>query len=80
MKADTSLINRITVNAKVMAGKPTVRGTRVTVELILTALAAGLSFEMIIEEYVIVEKEDIQACLLYASQLVKEETIHEIAA
>jgi uncharacterized protein (DUF433 family) len=49
------------------------------VEQILNSLAAGLSFESIKEDYPMLEKEDIQACLLYASSLVQGETIHSIA-
>jgi len=79
MKVDQTLINRITVNPKVMVGKPTVRGLRITVEQILNSLAAGLNFESIKEDYPMLEKEDIQACLLYASSLVQGETIHSIA-
>jgi uncharacterized protein (DUF433 family) len=79
MKVDETLINRITVNPKVMVGKPTVRGLRITVEQILNSLAAGLNFESIKEDYPMIEKEDIQACLLYASSLVQGETIRSIA-
>jgi uncharacterized protein (DUF433 family) len=80
MKVDETLINRITTNPKVMVGKPVVRGMRITVEQILKSLASGLTFEMIQQDYPMIEKEDIQACLLYASRLVQEETVHEIAA
>ena len=50
------------------------------VEQILKSLAAGLTFEEIISEFPMIENQDIQACLIYASQLVKEETVHDIAA
>jgi uncharacterized protein (DUF433 family) len=49
-----------------MVGKPTIRGTRLTVEHLLKALAGGLTFEQLHDDYPFLEQEDIQACLLYA--------------
>jgi uncharacterized protein (DUF433 family) len=62
------LLKRIRVNPKVMVGKPVVRGTRLTVEFILGMLAQGDSVEDILAEYPDLVKEDIQACLLFASR------------
>jgi uncharacterized protein (DUF433 family) len=61
-----------------MVGKPTIRGLRITVEQILKALAGRLKTEEILEEYPDVEKEDVQAVLLYASELVNEEQVFEV--
>jgi uncharacterized protein (DUF433 family) len=61
-----------------MVGKPTIRGLRITVEQILKALAGGLKTEEILEEYPDLEKEDVQAVLLYASELVNEEQVFEV--
>ena len=60
------LLERITLNAQVMTGKPTIRNTRLTVEHILKAYAAGLTFEQLKEDFPFLEYADIQACLLYA--------------
>ncbi|MEK6581806.1 MAG: DUF433 domain-containing protein [Nitrospirota bacterium] len=60
------LLNRITVNSEVMVGKPTIRGLRITVEQISKALAGGVTVEEILEDYPELEKEDIQAALMYA--------------
>ena len=49
-----------------MTGKPTIRNTRLTVEHILKAYAAGLTFEQLKEDFSFLEYADIQACLLYA--------------
>ena len=49
-----------------MTGKPTIRNTRLTVEHILKAYAAGLTFEQLKEDFPFLEYADIQACLLYA--------------
>jgi uncharacterized protein (DUF433 family) len=79
MQVDNTLLNRITINPKVMVGKPVVRGMRITVEQILKSLAAGIQFEELKQDYPFLEQDDIKACLLYASNLVGEETIHSIA-
>ncbi len=69
MKNQT-LLDRISLNPKVMVGKPTIRGLRITVEQILKALANGVSTQELLEEYPELEPEDIQAVLSYASELV----------
>jgi uncharacterized protein (DUF433 family) len=63
---DQQLLERITLDPKVMVGKPVVQGTRLTVEFILNLLAHGASTTEIIEEYDGLTEEDIQACLLFA--------------
>ena len=72
------LLERITIDPDVMVGKPTIRGLRITVEHILKALAGGLKIEELLEEYPELEKEDIQAALIYASELVNEEQIFAV--
>ena len=78
MKNQT-LLGRITVNPKVMVGKPTIRGLRITVEQILRALANGISTQDLLEDYPELEPEDIQAVLLYATELVSEEQVFSVA-
>ena len=73
------LLDRITLNPKVMVGKPTIRGLRITVEQILSALASGISVNDLIEDYPELEAEDIKAVLIYALELVKEEQIFAVA-
>ncbi|HZQ08172.1 MAG TPA: DUF433 domain-containing protein [Anaerolineae bacterium] len=65
---DQQLLERITTDPKVMVGKPVIRGTRLTVEYILNLLGHGSSFEDIMNEYQGVTREDIRACLLFASR------------
>jgi uncharacterized protein (DUF433 family) len=74
------LLKRITVNPKVMVGKPTVRGLRITVEQILKALAGGVTSEELLEDYPELENEDIQAVLLYAAELAQEERVYAVNA
>lgn len=80
MQNQENLLARITVNSTVMVGKPTIRGTRLTVEHILKALAGGLTFEDLHEDFPFLEAEDVKACLMYASQLVENERVYAIAA
>ena len=75
---DHKLLNRITYNPEVMVGKPTIRGLRITVDQILKALAANIDIREILLDYPELEKEDIQAVLLYAGQLVEEERVFKI--
>ena len=56
-----------------MVGKPVIKGTRLTVEFILNLLAQGSTAEEIIEEYKGLTLEDIQACLLFASTLSRQD-------
>jgi len=65
---DQLLLERITLNPKVMVGKPVIRGTRLTVEFILNLLTHGATTAEIIEEYNGLVPEDIQACLLFAKE------------
>jgi len=69
------LLNRIKVDPEVMVGKPTIRGLRITVKQILKALGGGVTVEELLEDYPELEKEDIQAALIYASELVDEEQV-----
>lgn len=66
--SDQQLLERIACDPKVMVGKPVIKGTRLTVEYILNLLAHGSSAADILDEYDGLASEDIQACLLFASQ------------
>ena len=68
--------DRIEINPKVMLGKPVIRGTRITVELILRKLSEGASEVDLAEAYPRLIPEDIQAVIRYAADtLAHEETI-----
>lgn len=62
--------DRITIEPDVCNGKPVIRGTRITAQTILEFLAAGDSMDDVLEEYPSLKREDIQACLEYASKLL----------
>lgn len=65
---DNKLLERITSDPEIVAGKPVIRGTRLTVEYILNLLAHGATIKEITEEYPGLEEKDVQACLLFASR------------
>jgi len=72
---EQQLLERIMVNTRIFGGKPIIRGRRLAVEHILGMLAAGDSIETLLEGYPWLEKEDVQACLIYAQRLVSHERI-----
>lgn len=65
------LLDRITVDADVLVGKPVIRGTWVPVYLIVELVANGMTNKEILKEYPRLKEEDIKAVLLYASKLVE---------
>ena len=77
MIQETELLDRITFRVDIFGGKPIIRGMRFAVEHVLEMLAAGDSVETILSEYPILEREDIQACLLYAHRSLAGEETHE---
>lgn len=70
-----TLANRITIDADVMQGKPVIRGTRITVDLVLRKLAEGARESDLLDAYPHLTTEDIRAALTYAADTVSHETI-----
>ena len=58
---------RVELNPEVLAGKPVVKGTRLSVQLILELLADGWSSEEVLEQYPTLTRDDVLACLRYDS-------------
>jgi len=79
-KADAELTRRIVSDPKVTAGKPVIRGTRLTVDHILTRLAHGDRAEDILAEYTYLQPDDIRACLLLASRCMEDVSCLSVAA
>ncbi len=69
------LLKRISVDAKVMVGKPVIRGTRIPVELILRMLAQGIPEGEILREHPRLQAEDIRAALAYAAEVLAHEDV-----
>jgi uncharacterized protein (DUF433 family) len=67
---------RISIDPKVLAGKPIIKGTRIAVELILELLANGWTKEKIFKNYPQLKEEDITAALLYATEVLKAEKVY----
>jgi uncharacterized protein (DUF433 family) len=78
--SDLELLERISVNPKIMAGKPVIKGTRLTVELILNLLAHGATNTEILEEYDGLTEADIRACLLFAENTLKDASFMPLTA
>ena len=75
-----NLLSRITFSKEVLCGKPTIRGLRISVAMILELLAKEASIPEILEDYPELEVADIHAALLYAYRLVANEEIVERVA
>jgi len=73
------LLERIITDPKIMVGKPTIKGTRLTVQLILKLLAQGMSTQEILNEHPHITEEDIHACLLFAANSLDTTTFTHFA-
>ncbi len=67
--------SRIIADPKVMLGKPVVKGTRITVELVLERLAGGASVDDLLRSYPLLVREDVHEALLFAAQAVRMERV-----
>lgn len=74
-----NLLSRINSNPAVMLGKPVMKGTRITVELLLRKISGGYSFEEILEMYPHLTQEDILAAVEYAASAIANERILQAA-
>jgi uncharacterized protein (DUF433 family) len=72
-----NLLGRITTNQNVLCGKPAIRGTRISVEMILEKLAKNVSVEDIMSQYDI-EEQDIRAALTYAQMTLANEEVYDV--
>ena len=72
------ILERIAINPKIMTGKPVIKGTRLTVQFILNLLANGAEIKEILEEYPNITREDVLACLFYASETIENTTFMPI--
>lgn len=64
-------VSRMVIDPAICNGSPVIRGTRITVQTVLEFLSAGDRPETILEEYPMLEMEDVMACLDYSSRLMK---------
>lgn len=68
--------DRIVVDPSVLAGKPIVKGTRISVEFVIDLLARGWTTSQVLGEYDHLTPEDVQACLAYASHVLRSERVY----
>jgi uncharacterized protein (DUF433 family) len=69
---------RITVDPRILVGKPVVKGTRIAVEMVVDLLAAGWTLQQILDSYPTLTEEDVRACLAYASEVLHSEKVYPI--
>jgi len=69
---------RIVANPDVLVGKPVIKGTRISVELVIDLLAAGYTPQQIVEQYDHLTAEDIRACLAYAKEVIQAERVYAV--
>ena len=74
------LINRIKVDPEICHGKPTIRGLRYPVKDMLELLASGMTIDELLKDYPDLERDDLLACIAYASRLIHVKSIHKIAS
>lgn len=75
----TDYFNRIEINPRVMLGKPVIKGTRITVELILEELSAGKSVEDLLKAFPRLDRQSILAALAFAADALKGEKVYPIS-
>ena len=69
---------RITMNPKILAGKPIIKGTRISVEFVLELLSSGMDIDNILKEYTHLKKDDILAALEYATNSLRHEEVYPL--
>ena len=79
MTTENKLLKRITARPDVFGGKPIIRDIRISVELILSLLAQGISQEAILDDYPDLEPEDIRACNAYARAVIAGDTLAAVS-
>ena len=75
---DADLLKRITVNPEVLGGRPIIRGMRISVELVLSLLAQGATWQDLLADYPDLEPEDIRACLAYAHAVIAHDSLDTV--
>ena len=80
MKDELDYLKRITIDAEICHGKPTIRGSRIMVKTILELLAAGMTYQEVLYDYSKLEHDDILACFAFATRLVDFRSVNLQAA
>ena len=72
--------DNIEANPNILYGKPVIKGTRISVELLLEKMSNGQNFQEIIQNYPDLKEDDLFACLAYATSLLRNETTIPLAS
>jgi uncharacterized protein (DUF433 family) len=75
---NNSLLGRITANPDIFGGKPIIRGMRISVELVLSLLAQGESWDAVLADYPDLEPEDLRACMAYAHAVIADDSLDAV--
>jgi uncharacterized protein (DUF433 family) len=75
MATTEELLQRITANPEIYGGKPIIRGHRMAVEHVLQLMGAGTTVDELLEHYPWMDRDDVQACLLFAARVVGRERV-----
>jgi uncharacterized protein (DUF433 family) len=70
--------DRIVADANVLLGKPVIKGTRISVELVMDLLAGGYTPDQILQQYDHLTRDDIHACLAYAREVIHSERMFAV--
>jgi uncharacterized protein (DUF433 family) len=73
-----NLLERITADPAIFGGKPTIRGMRISVELILSLLAQGVTWDELIDDYPDLKPDDIRAALTYAHAVIAHDSLDSV--
>lgn len=79
MSDNQDLLQRITSRSDVFGGKPIIRDLRVSVELVLSLLAQGVTPQEILDDYPDLEPEDLLACTAYAHAVIARDTLAAVS-
>ena len=71
----SELLSRISIDPEVCFGRPCIRGHRIWVSLVLDLLAGGMTAQEVLKEYPQLEEADVQACVAYGAEMVRERFI-----
>ncbi len=75
-----NMLDRITIDPDICFGKPTIRGLRYPVEMILDLLSSGMTNAQILQDYPDLEEDDIKAALQFAAKLAKVDSLNSVLA
>ncbi|MBE7492376.1 MAG: DUF433 domain-containing protein [Planctomycetes bacterium] len=71
---------RIEVNPRILVGKPVIKGTRISVELVLDLLSSGATVDDVVRDYPHITRDDVLACVAFAAATIRSERTYPVSA